>query len=48
MNTMKKELYVKPCCEEMELAWAAALCQASGTESFGLEDDLVYPDDYWK
>lgn len=45
---MNKEKYLEPYIVEVKLAWTAALCQASGTESFSTDDDLVYPIDFWE
>ena len=44
---MNKEKYLEPLSAVLELGWAAAICQASGTESFGTDDGLVYPSDNW-
>lgn len=46
---MVKEIYEVPQAEVVELFWESAICQASGTESFGSGNDSPsYPDDSWK
>lgn len=45
---MNKEKYTKPLSEEVEFGWASAICQtSSGTESFSIDDDLDFPNDFW-
>ena len=45
---MNKEKYLEPRSAEIEFDGTAALCQASGTESFNTDDGLVYPIDIWE
>ena len=44
---MNKEKYLEPHVEVVEFVWTAALCLSGGTEAFGTDDDLVYPNDFW-
>ena len=45
---MKKEQYVMPQSAVAEMVWSASVCQTSGTEPYGTDDGLIYPDDSWR
>lgn len=45
---MRKEQYEMPQSAVVEMVWSASVCQVSGTETFGTDNGLDYPDDNWK